>query len=374
VQAERVKRPSKIAILATAPRQLALLDGPTGLDAPNVAALARPIALLADGATEPPKELLLFPAGFLETTKGTFKFDEESCVSVIAAWKDLGRDYPFDYAHGSVFAMFSPDPAESGKAAGWFKPEVRDGACWASGIEWTPKARQKIVDREFRYTSPTFRHTDDGRIIELLSCALTNDPATKGCKPLISHRGPAAAVSTAPPGDQKEKDMLKLLAARLGLAETATEAEVIAALSRYQDKAKETETSLSAATDAKTKLLSATGKATVDEALGVIAGWKAGAEQATALSGELATIKATAEKAEKDALITKALSDGKLAPAQKPWAEGLSTASLKAFVETAPKIVAAPVTEKPAGAVTLSASQESVFKNLGVNPNPPAAK
>jgi phage I-like protein len=354
--------------------------GPAFTERADLATLARPIALLSDGATEPPKELRLFAAGFIETTKGVFKFDDESCSSVMRCWQEIGRDYPFDYEHASVFAMFATDPAEAGKAAGWFKPEVRNGECWATGIEWTPKAREKILAKEFRYTSPTFRHDDESRVLELYACALTNDPATKGAKPVINHRGPAAAPAS-PSGDEKETHMLKLLAARLGLPDTSTEAEVVAALSRHQDKAR-------ADADAIAALVALSDKSTVNEASGVFQAWKAGAEQVTALSAKVSDLSAKLDAVEKakleveiDTLVKGAVAAGKLPPANEKLAREMGAkdiAMLRAWVEALPVVVTPSGSEKKPDdksgpAITLSDEHKAIAAKLGVDPAKAAA-
>jgi len=321
------------------------------------ARLSRPIVLLGEGATEPPTELCLLAAGVIETTKGMFKCTAASCESVMSAHAELGRDYPFDYEHASLMAMFANDPAESGKAAGWFKPMARDGAIWATGIAWTPKAREKILAREFRYISPTFRASEEGEVQELHSCALTNDPATKKAKPIINAR---AAGNTSPSGDQ-ESYMLKLLAARLGLSDTATEADVFAALSRMQDDGK--------------ALIALTGKATAAEALGVITGWKTSAGEAEALRAKVAEQEKTALSAKIDALIDGAKKDGRLPPASEKAARDVALAgglvSLEAMLSVLPKHGKAAVEKvgvQSDGTIALTAEDLEGCRKTGLDP------
>jgi phage I-like protein len=358
VSGSRVDVDTRIACLSASPLE----------ERPDVAMLAHPVALLAEGATEAPKELRLFAAGLIETTKGIFKFDDDSGASVLRCWADVAHDYPFDYEHASAFAMFAPDPAEAGKAAGWFKPAIRNGECWATEIEWTPKAREKILAKEFRYTSPTFRHDDEGRVLELYACALTNIPATKGAKPVINSRGEPAA---------KEPTMLKLLAARLGLPGTATEDEIIAALSRHQDESKATASALAG-------LIALSGKPTANEASGVFQAWKSGAEQVPALSAKVTDLSGRLDEVEKakaaveiDTIVKAAMAAGKIAPASEKLAREMGAkdlAMLKAWVETLPVIVtpaagaAAPPPGAPPPVVQLTADQAKIAATLGVKP------
>lgn len=332
-------------------------------DLADVAMLARPIALLADGANEPPKELRLFTAGIVKTTKGDFLFDGKSADSVMAAWHDLGRDLPFDYGHASHFAIFSSDPAEGAKAAGWFQLAVRDGECWAVNCQWTPKGRQKILDREFRYLSPTFRHTieededEPQRILEIYDCALTNDPATKKARPVLTHR------ADSPPA--KEHTMLKLLAARLGLLETATEAEILSAVVALGEKLK----------TAASAFLALAGKPTEVEALAVFTAWKAGNDRVAELTQKLSDLEKARQTAALSALIEKGKADGKIPPALEPWAKTQTIESLTAFLGAA---VAVPKDgHKPpeagkdgnGGTVTeLSDEHKKIAAQIGVKP------
>ena len=318
--------------------------------APDVIILGRPIVLLAEGATEPPKELRLFGAGFVETTKGTFKVDVEACASVGRCYQELGRLLHMDYEHASVTAMFAPDPAEAGKAAGQFAVECRNGEIWATNIRWTPKAREKIMAREYLYTSPAFHKDDEGRVLEVLSCALTNDPAIKHREPLMASRVDAAT---------KEQPM-KTLLSRLGLADTSSEADAVVALSKIQEQF--------------TALLTLSGKSSATEALGVFTGWKTAADQVAVLSAKLVEIEKVSAAHEIDEIVAKGKADGKLSPALEKLAREMGAKDLtmlKAFVEATPKVVASAThTEKKPepGNEEITEVELSNCKRFGVDP------
>jgi phage I-like protein len=279
-------------------------------------------AIELQAGAEPPTEFRLFGAGpnKAHDGRGTFVFDDLSAQACMTHSAERGLDYVIDYEHASL-SSFSLDPAESGKAAGWFTPEIRDGALFATNVKWTPKATEKLKAREFRYFSPAadFEATPDGgkRITKLINCALTNNPALAGIPPLM------ATAEINP----KEHRMNKILLSLLKLSETASEAELQAAITRL--------------VDGHAALLSATGKTNHAEALGVLAGWKAGAEQAVTLSAELGELKKTAAAKELDEVITAAKTGGQLPPAAEATARqiGLSSGvvALKAFLEVLPK-------------------------------------
>lgn len=168
-------------------RRRALLDA----RAANAATLARAVALDATPDAElatPPLEFRLFTAGDVETTKGTFLFDADAAAAVLADAADWGNEFPVDYGH----AMMDPkpvDPALSGKAAGHFRLEVRDGELWAVDVKWTPPAAEALRNREWKYCSPTFDFDrETGRIVGLINVALTNLPATKRMDPLMASK------------------------------------------------------------------------------------------------------------------------------------------------------------------------------------------
>lgn len=128
---------------------------------------------------------------------------------------------------------------------------------------------------------------------------------------------------------------MKLIMKSLGLAENATEAEAVVALNARDTKG-------AAAAAPVGELLALTGKATASEALGVVQGWKLGAEQTAALSARVATLEAEQTEREVAAVVAELLSAGKLTPAQKEFALKLGRtdfAQLKAFAEVAVKVV-----------------------------------
>lgn len=133
---------------------------------------------------EPPTEFRLFAAGEVETTKGTFTFDESSAASVMAEYAAHGIDLMIDYDHASL-ASVTLDPAQTGKAAGWFNLEVRGGELWAVNVRWTEAAAEALRAKEWRFMSPAFS-TEDGRITSVLNVAITNLPATRRLEPLMA--------------------------------------------------------------------------------------------------------------------------------------------------------------------------------------------
>jgi len=123
---------------------------------------------------------------------------------------------------------------------------------------------------------------------------------------------------------------MKHLLAALRLSETASEGEAMTAASRL--------------VDFQTAALSLTGKDSPAEALAVLQAFKAGHEQAAALSTQLEALKKEKEKAEFDAVIQEGLKQSKLTPAMvsSDWMKSQTVASLKAYLAVAVKTLPTP--------------------------------
>ncbi len=148
-----------------------------------------------DPAT-PPKEFRLFRKGVNSSEKGDFTFDDAAAESVMEKAAEWGNRYPFDYCHMMLASHDAPDPAEAGKAAGWFTPQLRDGELWACEISWTAKAASYIACKEYVYFSPAFNVDGDDRVQELTNVALTNLPAMHDINQLV-------AASTSTPAEPR---------------------------------------------------------------------------------------------------------------------------------------------------------------------------
>lgn len=323
--------------------------------------LRAPLITLDVGGEKPlPTELRILPAGPFETELGPLTFDARAAELVLANLKERGVELPFDWNHGMTPGLFEPvsDPAEAGKAAGWFNAELRNGELWAANVRWTPLAQQKLRDLEYRYLSPTLaieridetfepahvlepdgRDIGRRRVAKLMCVALTNTPAMHGIDPI---------VASAAGGRRQETSMDKALLVLLGLAETATLDDVKKATEKLKADGV---VLLSFRGD----VLKLTGKDQVPEALGVLEGWKKKAEQYPVLEAELAKLTAQARESEVTALVEQGKREGKLTPAMEPWARELGKtelARLKAFLEVAPKVIPGAAGEKnePPGA------------------------
>lgn len=146
-------------------------------------------------------------------------------------------------------------------------------------------------------------------------------------KPAASEAGAANGVTMS----------LAIVAAILGLASTAPEPEVIEGVKTTKASAEKAERERAAL---EKELLAATGADSTGKALGIVAGWKASADQLAALKLETAAkeklAKEEADKAARAALMKEHAK--KFTPAMKAWAETQTLDALTGFVASAPEI------------------------------------
>ena len=248
--------------------------------------------------SDPPEEILLLKAGWNDTKKGRFLFDEASAEMVMAAHSKDGRDLiPFDIGHG----MLSGTDAERHKAAGWFKPEVRDGNLLASSIEWTPSTFEALSNREYRFHSPAlYAEKESRRVTSLINVALTNIPATNNQTPIVLD---SKDINGEEP--QKARYDMKLVAL-LGVTEDKIE-ETVAQL--HADHA--------ALVEEKAELSIKFAEA----------------------EAKLTALEVASAKVERQSQIDALSAEGKLSPAQHQFAASLDAATFEAFKETLSTVV-----------------------------------
>lgn len=310
-----------------------------------------------------PTEFRLFAAGTSDTSKGEFRYTERSVRECAAFNARRGIDCVIDWEHASLFAKYAPNPAEAGKAAGWFQVEARTDGLFATNVSWTKAGSSALSSREFRYFSPVILFDEETHeITAVINAALTNNPASFGQKPLVASQAPDEH-----PKHQEPKPMLKTaIIAALALSIDTTDNQAIAALEQLK-REKEN------ASREREQLLSLTGKSSVSEASGVIAAWKASADQVASLSAKLSEFETRSKASEVKGLVDAALKDGKATPAQAEMLTAMGTKDiemLKGYLSVAVKVLPTPASA-PGGApvetVLLSAEDKEVAALFGVS-------
>ena len=299
------------------------------------------IDLQAFGDDPAAQRFLLLRYGHTDFTKGRekggFDFTAEDADAVIANFHDRGKDLVVDYDHATLSGGEAP-------ASGWITSlEKGDDGLYAVA-DWTPKAAERLKNREYRYHSPViFFDAKTGHPSALHSVALTNHPSMHGYPALAADDDDFSNID---PTTQKQQEnsmnkTLLALASALGIAVEFTDGKEDEA--KTAAKISEKITELMTAKAQGDAFLEAQGAKTFDDITGKIAGMKPAADFEK-LQAELNALKS------KD-LVAKAFNDGKLVEAQRAWAEDYAARNpegFKAFCDNAPKIAPGPATTVPA--------------------------
>jgi phage I-like protein len=298
-----------------------------------------------------PEWIELLPAGVFygRDGRGPFRLDDPASVIESTRALQMSAGLPIDYDHATDFGAPEGRPAP---AAGWIRElSVRTGALWGR-VEWTARAADSIVAREYRYVSPVFQFDPKtGIVTRLLRAGLTNNPNL--------HLTAIAASETAAKNgkDNTMEFPVHELLELLGLDSETPGTEVLA-------KVRE----LRAASEA-----SATATAAHQHDPGH---YVAIAEYERALT-ELNSLKSERVRERAAHTVEDAIRAGKIVPAQREWAIAYCAADSRAFATFAakqPSILGAdsgisgePPTERRLG--TLNPAEQIICSQLGLKPS-----
>lgn len=293
-------------------------------------------AALSFGIAPAGGEIQLTPAGVFKARDGRpagvpgWKIDADIARRVIERAAARQTPLVIDYEHQTLEAEKNGQPAP---AAGWFKTlEWRDGqGLFATGVEWTEKARAMIAAHEYKFISPVLSYDKrTGEVLGIQLAALTNTPALDGMDAVSALATQFFTRSQEPnPKDQP----MKAIAVLLGLAADASEADITAAVTALKAKTSEQETEISAL-KTETAVLKTQGP-DLSKFVPV--------ETVTQLQTQVATLTTRLNEGELEDVIQTALSSGKLLPAMESWARDLgksNLAALKGYIEKNPAIEA----------------------------------
>lgn len=189
-------------------------------------------ARLAAGPT-PPREFRIFRAGWNDTYKGKYLFDEEAANLVMASFREHGVDRPIDLEHLSIdeeAKHYDPD------ARGWLKLAVRNGELWAVDVKWTPDGDRRLRACTQRYISPFFDYDPKTRRVQsLYNVAICAIPATKDMPALVAASARSKLELVALSIEANDMEFKKLLAA-LGLKDDASLEDALAAIKALQEE------------------------------------------------------------------------------------------------------------------------------------------
>jgi len=327
----------------------------TALDTVNSDLAVRSVALAeADGQITPPSEIQISPPGRVQTeSKGEFLMDAQARAAVIAAFEKSGRQMVIDYEHQSLTGSEAP-------AAGWITAledrgdRMEGGGLWAR-VTWTERGAGYLRTREYRYLSPVLLiRGEDRRAARLHSVALTNTPEIQRLQPLVLAQGTGVGAIRESPQHTEEERMREQLIKLMKLAADATDEAIIAAVAALADKP--------ALAPELREALALSDTASLSEATASIHALRQSSDQRSAVSGQLTALQAevktlrdAAAMRTRDELVAMALSQGKITPAQREWAEAYALRDPEGFRTFTTK---APVVTPIGDTVTLPLSQD----------------
>lgn len=279
---------------------------------------------------EAPRDIRLIPAGEFRSWDGrptecaAWVCTDDDGLRLVAEAAARASPQVIDYEHATLHAKKAGTPAPAG---GWFKAlewRVGDGL-WAIGVDWTAAAAQAIVSKEYRFISPVFSYdAKTGRVGKLFHAALTNDPGLDGLTDLAAL---AAELFLPTHPLETEMDFLKKLLASLGLAESATEAEALAAVASMKTNVVTLSAQVSAPDPARFVPVATLSALQTEHAQ---------------LQGKLVALQGEVDGGKLEKIVADGLAIGKLTPATESWARELgksNLASLSAYLATAPVVI-----------------------------------
>ncbi|WP_162009338.1 phage protease [Labrenzia sp. CE80] len=327
----------------------------------------------------------LLPAGSFTCRDGRGPFhagDSTALQAILTHTQSLlaATEMMVDYDHQSIFGAVE-GVGGTARAAGWIKRfEIRDDGIYGQ-VEWTEAASAAIKAREYRYISPLFTvEKTTGKVMALRNAALVNMPALdleaiaarfSPSKFSMERNAGGKPASTFPHPAQTQDTPMEQIAIALGLAETASEAEILAAIVATQ----QSHAAIAAAAGLKPTATSdditaaiklATATATPDPTKYVPI------DQVTAMQADLKALKQEHDSEKAGQLVAAAIEAGKLSPALKDWGMELclaDPAKFETFTASAPTLTGPQLgsAKKDTGDPALDDSDLQVVAQMGLS-------
>ena len=144
-------------------------------------------ALRSAASGTPPTAFRLLRSGANASSKGTFTFGEAEAKAVMAAWQREGSHrLPIDIEHDSHDDAARAARSDASAAVGWFTPALRNGELWATDVSFGPVGLQRLKSGASAYYSPCFLADKQGRVLQIVDCALVSMPALHSIDQLVA--------------------------------------------------------------------------------------------------------------------------------------------------------------------------------------------
>ena len=319
---------------------------------PYIAALSLTIA---SAAGTPDGYFLIFPEGVTRSGDGSgrphecdsWKLNSTSGRVLAQMLNARPTDMVIDYEHQTLYTEKNgqPAPAAGWLAAGQFEYVDGVGLC-NRAPSWTTKATKAIAGHEYRYKSPVIGYDLNGTVNNVMNVAITNQPAlltldelTALSAKLLINQNPSKKDQ-----DNSMKPLLAYVIASLGLAASTTEDEAVTALSAQVDdfKTKATDAKVTIDADKPLAALSSVFTHTAEPDPAKYVPVETMTQTVASLNAQITTLQGNQVDPTVE-LLTAALSDGRLLPAQEKWAKSYAAsdpAGFKAYLDNAPVIAA----------------------------------
>ncbi|RXF75074.1 phage protease [Hansschlegelia zhihuaiae] len=175
---------------------------------------ALPLPAAGDAAhPKAPEFIHLVPAGDVATVDGRGPYRMPDAAKVAASFVS-GSRLPICENHAIDYAAPKGGPSP---ARGWIVGlQARDDGLWGK-VEWTAAGARLVTSKAYREISPALVHRKDGEVVGVARASLVNMANLRGLVALHSQQG-------------HSMDLLPQLRQALGLAESADEAAVLAAV------------------------------------------------------------------------------------------------------------------------------------------------
>lgn len=296
------------------------------------------VSVIANKEGELPEKILLVMAeDSFEGADGR-KYINSNPEAVVKAFKEQGREMPFDIEHSTqrrgAVGLSAP-------AIGWIYDMVLEGTAIYGIVRWTDEGAAILRAKQYKYYSPAYLcEKQTNAIVGIVSVGLTNVPNLD-----------VPALNNQDTGTEGETMERKIVINALNMKEDATDEEIIQSLnsmkSSLDDSKKQLEVALNSVKDAE--------------------------ERAKKAENSLAKIEAENLKTEINSAVTKAVEEGKILPYQKDFyitsinsREGLE--SFNKMIEKAPSQMPTGKqvdTKKSEEQVELNADARAVMEQLG---------
>ncbi|PTQ91266.1 phage protease [Agitococcus lubricus] len=285
---------------------------------------------------------------------------QEQGQKLVAVLKARQDDLVIDYEHQTLKAAENGQPAP---AAGWMKDfELREDGLYAL-CEFTPNAQAMIDNKEYRYISPVFPfHHKTGLVTALLNVALTNAPALDGLTDVMAKAALSLFSSTPKNEDSAMDELLERLRWMLNLPISATVDEVKAELQKLAAMLTEGQATAAASVDLlallanQTQQIAALSQQLTTQATATPDPTKfVPIDVVNGLHQQIAALSQQQQQNQADELVTAALNDNRILPAEESWLRGMAKSNFsaaKSYIDARQPIAA------------LSQTQTSVTKTL----------